>query len=288
MSVNNPNRRAAERDRDASFKLFNATTYQGTFANYTLPPLNPPLAWNVSFLPVDGTIRVVSGTAPGNVAVIPNPASVNEHDSVTVNGSFTDPDSLETHSVLLNWGDGSAPTNLNLAAGTLQFSAQHIYPNNPAGAPLGSFTISATITDSTQLSGTGSTSVQVKNVPPTVAILGAPALSIPSAAISLTSSVNDPGTLDTFSYAWAVTKDGAPFGTGTNTNFNFTPDSDAVYVVTLGQSPIPTQNAKGRLPQITIPVSRSSANSQSAPGFGLTPIPAWSISRCHSRQARRH
>jgi autotransporter-associated beta strand protein len=44
------------------FKLFEAPvgTYSGNFANYDLPALPPPLAWDCSTMPVDGTLRVTN------------------------------------------------------------------------------------------------------------------------------------------------------------------------------------------------------------------------------------
>jgi hypothetical protein len=64
-------------------------------------------------------------------------------------------------------------------------------------------------------------------------IAGAPATSSPEGTpINLTGSATDAGTLDTtLTYAWAVTKDGAPYATGSGATLSFTPDDDASYVV---------------------------------------------------------
>jgi hypothetical protein len=45
--------------------------------------------------------------------------------------------------------------------------------------------------------------------------------------------VSDPGTADTFTYAWSVTKNGDPYASATTSGFMFTPDDDGTYVVTL-------------------------------------------------------
>jgi hypothetical protein len=72
------------------------------------------------------------------------------------------------------------------------------------------------------------------NVAPTAAINGAPASSPEGTQISLTSTVSDPGTADTHTYAWSVTKNGSPYGSGgTNASFSFTPDDNGTYVVSL-------------------------------------------------------
>lgn len=76
--------------------------------------------------------------------------------------------------------------------------------------------------------------VTVLNVAPTATITGAPATSPEGTVISLTSSVSDPGSADTFTYAWSVTKNGSPYGTGgTASTFSFTPNDNGTYVVTL-------------------------------------------------------
>ena len=51
-----------------SFKLFNAASYSGSFANVILPPLGVNLAWNTNVLNTSGVISVVS-TAPPNPPV---------------------------------------------------------------------------------------------------------------------------------------------------------------------------------------------------------------------------
>ncbi|HXG09859.1 MAG TPA: LamG-like jellyroll fold domain-containing protein [Gemmataceae bacterium] len=75
--------------------------------------------------------------------------------------------------------------------------------------------------------------ITVNNVAPAAAILGAPADSPEGSAITLASSVADPGVQDTFTYAWSVTRDGVLFASGTEADFTFTPDDNGVYVVTL-------------------------------------------------------
>jgi len=47
-----------------NFKLFNAGGYSGSFANVSLPPLVPGLAWQTNTLTADGTLRVVATNSP--------------------------------------------------------------------------------------------------------------------------------------------------------------------------------------------------------------------------------
>jgi hypothetical protein len=64
---------------------------------------------------------------------------------VTLNGMFTDPGILDTHTVVINWGDGSTNTTLNLAANVLTFNAMHQYlQNQPNNAP---YQVMVTVTD---------------------------------------------------------------------------------------------------------------------------------------------
>src|SRR5206468_1651312 len=65
-----------------------------------------------------GTATVhVANVAPANVTLTPAPGTINENDTPSLSGSFTDPGTLDTHTVSIDWGDGSTPTTVNLAAG---------------------------------------------------------------------------------------------------------------------------------------------------------------------------
>jgi hypothetical protein len=151
-----------------------------------------------------GTSVVVNNVAPANVVLTPGPAVINENDTTTVSGSFFDPGTLDTHTVDLNWGDGSADTILNLGAGVLTFSASHQYLDNPPGQPHGSFTVTATVTDKDGDSGVGSTSVTVNNVAPVVDPITGPDPSpgVRGETLSFSSRFTDPGTLDTHTVTW--------------------------------------------------------------------------------------
>jgi PKD repeat protein len=76
--------------------------------------------------------------------------------------------------------------------------------------------------------------ITITNVAPSlVTIDGAPATSPEGTAIMLSSTVVDPGTADTFSYAWAVKKNGVEYATGSGAGITFTPDDNGSYEVTL-------------------------------------------------------
>jgi PKD repeat protein len=123
-----------------------------------------------------------------------------------------------------NFGDGVTATGL---------TANHTYYT------AGTYTVTFTATDALGLTGTGSTTVVVADVPPIVTITGLPASGSPEGtAITLGSTVTEPNPNDRqagYSYLWTVTKNGQPWGpTYTSAqNFTFTPDEDGTFVVTL-------------------------------------------------------
>ena len=68
--------------------------------------------------------------------------TANEGDTITLSGQFTDPDTLSSHTVTIDWGDGSAPTVLSevdgqvvesTTAGLFNYSITHQYLSNPSG-----------------------------------------------------------------------------------------------------------------------------------------------------------
>ena len=62
------------------------------------------------------TAVAVANVAPSQLTAGVSPAIINENGTTTVNGSFVDPGTLDTHTVVINWGPGEAPTTLTLAA----------------------------------------------------------------------------------------------------------------------------------------------------------------------------
>src|SRR5205823_14669562 len=76
-------------------------------------------------------------------------ATINEGNTATLNGSFTDA-SANTHKVVVNWGDGSLNTTLSLDANVSTFSANHQYLDNlPGNAP---YTIQVTVSNQSNAS----------------------------------------------------------------------------------------------------------------------------------------
>src|SRR5207245_2721015 len=124
------------------------------------------------------------------------PDVISENDATVVAGSFIDAGTLDTHVVVITWGDSSANTTLNLAANVLTFSASHQYLDNRSGNA--AYTDSATITDKDGASGSGTTSVAVNNVAPAQLAVNLSTTFIhENDTVALSGSFADPGTLDT-------------------------------------------------------------------------------------------
>ena len=81
-----------------------------------------------------------------------------EGDTITLDGQFTDPGTLDPHIVTINWGDGSQPSVLYSCSGQVvastttpglfTYSATHTYLNNPPGEPTGgSYEIQVSVAD---------------------------------------------------------------------------------------------------------------------------------------------
>lgn len=159
---------------------------------------------------------------------------INEGGVASLSGTFTDPGVLDTHTVLIDWGDGGPTTTLSLAAGVLSFGpVLHTY-GFALVSPSITETIAVTVTDKDGGSGSSTIDLTINNVPPTVTITGAPASSPEGSSIALDSIVTDPGGVaDIVEYKWTVT--GGPYDYDSNgsSNFTFWPYAPGNYTVTL-------------------------------------------------------
>jgi len=115
-------------------------------------------------------------------------ATVNEGDTFTSSGSFTDPGS-DTWTATVNYGDSTGPQPLALTG--KNFSLSHVYADNST------YTVTVTVTDDDGASTLDTLTVTVLNVAPTL-YAGADQFVYEDDVISLEpSTFNDLGTLDT-------------------------------------------------------------------------------------------
>jgi Ca2+-binding RTX toxin-like protein len=145
----------------------------------------------------DVTVRNV---APYAVSLTPNRSNINENDTVTIDGVFSDPGSLDTHQVQINWGDGQIET-VGVAAFARTFTAKHQYlDNQPDDAP---YTITAIVTDKDGASGAADLPLVVRNVKPRFDVVFLPPEVVEEGdTVVVSGFFNDPGTLDT--HDWRV------------------------------------------------------------------------------------
>jgi large repetitive protein len=91
------------------------------------------------------TLTANASVSPTNVGPVVgslslSPSSVVDHQTLTVSATFTDPGTVDTFTVTVEWGDGTSWSD-SLAAGTRSFSTTHAYN---ASGPV---TIKATVAD---------------------------------------------------------------------------------------------------------------------------------------------
>jgi choice-of-anchor A domain-containing protein/RHS repeat-associated protein len=170
----------------------------------------------------------VTNVAP-NVTISGSP-SVNEGSAYTLTlSAAADPGSDTITTWEINWGDGSTQT----ITGNIT-SLTHTYADGDS-----TYTIQAWATDEDDTFASNELDVDVLNVAPTVQITGAPTGQVGiGTQVSLGTTVTDPGTPDTFTYAWSITKDGNAYNPGSGTpldqsTLSWTVSAPGNYVVTL-------------------------------------------------------
>jgi parallel beta-helix repeat protein len=122
--------------------------------------------------------------------------SVNEGGEATFIIEFSN--ESQEHTLVIDWGDGSGPQEIDIPAGVFTWEVDHTYvDDNPSNTSSDILNFSYTLTDS----GTGSVSandtITVNNVAPV--LLLDPVLTIDENGIAtLSGTITDPGTADTF------------------------------------------------------------------------------------------
>ncbi len=111
----------------------------------------------------------VNNVAPSVPTIVLSNALINENDSITLGASFNDPGSQDSHQVVIDWGDGSEETVIDLAPSVLSVSGiSHRYRNDPSGANA-AFNIVVKVADKDMPAGvytTATTPIAVLNVAP--------------------------------------------------------------------------------------------------------------------------
>ena len=125
--------------------------------------------------------------------------TVDEGDSVNFAGSFTDAGSADTHTAMLDWGDG---TIVPFDPATSPVAGSHVYADN------GAYTVTLTVTDDDGDVGSDTMTVTVLNVAATLTTSGSPTVNEGS-TYTLNLSSSDPGddTISRWDIQWG---DGTP------------------------------------------------------------------------------
>jgi hypothetical protein len=173
--------------------------------NFT-PDDNGSYEVSLSITDDDGGVGTASQTiAVTNVApvvsnVTVSPDTVNEGSSVTFSGSIYDAGTADAFELIIDWGDGSTPELVSRPVGSTSFSRSHTYADdNPSGTASDTYSIALSIADDDGGIGTGSASVVVNNLAPSLSI-SAPengTLYAVNATVNLSASLTDPSSLDT-------------------------------------------------------------------------------------------
>ncbi|MEJ0068143.1 MAG: hypothetical protein WDO24_04775 [Pseudomonadota bacterium] len=113
------------------------------------------------------TPEIVSNVAPVITSLTTDQPAINEGGTVAVTGAFFDPGTLDTHSLVVDWGDGTSSLavldNVNQT-----FTASHQYLDANYKGQQGQFTITAAVTDDSNATGIATTPLIVHNVAPVI------------------------------------------------------------------------------------------------------------------------
>jgi hypothetical protein len=122
---------------------------------------------------------------------------INENGVATVSGTFSDPGTMDTFTVTIDWGEGS-PQDYSYPAGSTSFIETHQYlDDNPTATASDVYSVSVTVTDDDTGSDSDSTSVTVNNVAPTIDSATGDTINEGGIA-TVSGTFSDIGTLDTF------------------------------------------------------------------------------------------
>ena len=165
----------------------------GATPQYTVEVTDPDTG-----LPIATTPIVIRNVDPQITSQQASDPSIREQDTVTVSGTFTDPGTEDTFTMVIDWADGTVTTG-QLGAGSTTFSTTHTYvDDDPTGTPSDLMGISVTISDDDGGSDSGLDVVTVSNEAPAIAALAVDDIDEGGTAM-LTWIHGDIGTNDTHS-----------------------------------------------------------------------------------------
>ncbi|WP_425365349.1 PKD domain-containing protein [Gloeothece verrucosa] len=150
--------------------------------------------------------------------------TVSEGQAITLNGSFTDPGILDTHTIIWDFGDGTTLSN--------QLNPTHVYANS------GVYVATLQVTDSDGGTDSDTVTITVNNEAPTITNITGDLTPSEGSTANFNAIANDPGN-DAITYSWNF-GDGSDAVNGQNVNHVFA--ENGIYLVTLN-----VQDSEGAL-----------------------------------------
>jgi len=192
--VTPPTRGTLTLNSDGSFQYIPETGFNGTV---TFVYRANDGTGNSKPATVTITVGYVNDAPILTTATVTSP--INENSFVALNADLFDEDATDTFLVSINWGDGSAPTILNLPAGTSKIFATHQYlDDNPTGTPVDVNNVTLTVQDNNGGADTENLTVTVNNLAPTLENVSLTQVVPTGGTARLQGTIKDVGTQDTF------------------------------------------------------------------------------------------
>jgi hypothetical protein len=134
---------------------------------------------------------VVRNVAPRlHAVVVADGKTVGEKDVVSLRGWFSDPGEYDYHRVIVDWGDGSAPTSYQPTVGAREFDVTHRYADE------GNYTVKVTVNDGIA-EDSRVTSASVTNVAPSQIGMRPMSNAVVGTQVGHRITFTDPGERDT-------------------------------------------------------------------------------------------
>lgn len=173
------------------------------------PTTDRPISNEVRVIVVDDdggrdveTVVIGSNTAP-EITVLEVTPEIQEGGVVHLKGEFVDPDRMDSHTIVVEWGDGKVDEWV-VRPGSQQFTASHRYLDNPepSAIPEPIYTIKVSVRDDAGGADDASASTEVWNVAPDITTLMNSAAAGGSMwfgnRVWVWGTFKDPGVLDEF------------------------------------------------------------------------------------------
>lgn len=184
-------------------------------------------SWNWSFETIDGpdqsqTVTITAEDDDGGinqtvfdltVRNVPPTVSatgdeINESESATVTGTFSDPGTVDTHTAEIDWGDGTVEA-IEVDQTNRSLTASHVYGDD------GNYSVNVTVMDDDGGAGSNTIVVSVSNLAPNLTLNTSGAVTFDDSEFFLgrvnqsqshSANATDPGSDDlTFEWSWGAT-----------------------------------------------------------------------------------